>query len=388
MKAKKFYCHMALDGKDYLLPYGQNIADFQKCIQTNAAGVMIWQVLQQEKSLEELTAALAQSCQVSEENLPTLKKDIEEYTGILSDYGILEKYQKTSTVYQEHNIQIGPLYISLFVPDTLFQRYFAQFACVSNAENCHQKLQIHFYRPVLHDNGTVLVRNQDVIILDGDNKYVFLFPVYSSIHEMHVSKDGETAELYCDPARMNEAEEEIFHGIRFAFLVLAQKQGLYFIHSASLCYRGEAWLFSGSSGTGKSTHTNLWKKHFGTEVLNGDLNMVGEKNGLPVVYGQPWCGTSGICTPDAYPLGGIVFLKQSSENVCRELETHKKILDCTQRMISPSWTEKLLLQNVHFGEWLVSKTAVFHLWCTVEKEAAEIMKKRIDAWYDERQARK
>ena len=36
---------------------------------------------------------------------------------------------------------------------------------------------------------------------------------------------------------------------RFAFLIAAQKQALFVLHSVSIFYQGKAWLFSGSSGT-------------------------------------------------------------------------------------------------------------------------------------------
>ena len=32
------------------------------------------------------------------------------------------------------------------------------------------------------------------------------------------------------------------------------------LHSSAVAYKGEAYLFSANSGTGKSTHTSLWLK--------------------------------------------------------------------------------------------------------------------------------
>ena len=89
-------------------------------------------------------------------------------------------------------------------------------------------------------------------------------------------------------------------------------------------------FFSGHSGMGKSTHTNLWKEQFGTKIINGDLNLIGWSNGEqanigqsvdkpgskghPIVYGMPWCGTSGIASTKSYPLGGIVLLGRSDND--------------------------------------------------------------------------
>ena len=69
-----------------------------------------------------------------------------------------------------------------------------------------------------------------------------------------------------------EEQDSLFLAIRPVFLFLAQKKGMFVLHSASLLYLEKAWLFSGPSGMGKSTHTALWKKLFDTPFLNGDLN--------------------------------------------------------------------------------------------------------------------
>lgn len=95
--------------------------------------------------------------------------------------------------------------------------------------------------------------------------------------------------------------------------MFAQNNDCYLIHSASVEYNGCAWLFSGKSGEGKSTHTKLWNKYYGSALINGDLNMVGFENEEAVVYGIPWCGTSEIYTEKKYKLGGIIFINAVCE---------------------------------------------------------------------------
>lgn len=47
------------------------------------------------------------------------------------------------------------------------------------------------------------------------------------------------------------------------------------IHSSVILHRGQAVLFLGESGTGKSTHTRLWREHIaGAELLNDDSPIV------------------------------------------------------------------------------------------------------------------
>ncbi len=87
----------------------------------------------------------------------------------------------------------------------------------------------------------------------------------------------------------------------------AALHGKYALHSASNYYQEKAWLYSASSGTGKTTHVKLWEKLYAVQVLNGDLNLLGMEKDEVFVYGIPWCGTSGVYTTKKYPLGGIIL---------------------------------------------------------------------------------
>ena len=113
-------------------------------------------------------------------------------------------------------------------------------------------------------------------------------------------------------------------------------------------------------------------------MINGDLNLLSFKDGAPVVYGLPWCGTSGIFDTRTYPLGGIILLQQAPENHVESLEAHEKALLVSQRLISPSWTKDLLHSNLLFSEKLSSEIYVARLCCNMENEAAATMKDAID----------
>ena len=125
---------------------------------------------------------------------------------------------------------------------------------------------------------------------------------------------------------------------------------MFALHSASLLYLEKAWLFSGPSGMGKSTHTALWKKLFATPFLNGDLNLIGKEGEKFVVYGIPWCGTSKIFTTEKKELGGIVLLEKAPSEELVSLTEEQKTLRVMQRMISPPWTAELMVKNLKFAE--------------------------------------
>lgn len=117
------------------------------------------------------------------------------------------------------------------------------------------------------------------------------------------------------------------------YLKLVEFSGFY-LHSSAVVLDGKAYLFSGASRAGKSTHTRLWKSTFGPEarIINDDKPAIRYVDGQWIVYGTPWCGKDGINENAHAPLAGVCFLKKAPENRIRRLdamEAMQKILSQT-----------------------------------------------------------
>lgn len=381
MKYKSGYTKTTLCGIPYLIPYGQNITEHSPELMLNSTGLLIWDAICDGMDKTQILDMLAKKYSADESDIPDLASDLNEYLHMLMSLGLLEREQPNAYVsgYTEKYYTIGRLLFSFDGPDSIYEKFFKAFSCQnSNKDNADQN--IHFYKgkPSKRLTGTVLIRNDDIIIIATGEYYIFTFPNEYGIYEMQVKNDGSIVNIYCHPILSKEHEDYIFHALRFAFLIIAQQNNLYVIHSASILYNEQAWLFSGCSGTGKSTHTKLWNTLYNTPYLNGDLNIIGFDGDTPVTYGLPWCGTSGIYTTESYPLGGITFLKKSSENKVVIPSEDKKALSLMQRLISPAWNLELMLQNLRFSEAMTKKSTIFQLYCTKEPEAASVMKSSID----------
>ena len=276
---------------------------------------------------------------------------------------------------------VGGLGIDLHLPKKYIHPNLEDFAV--------EELPKHFISVYLESfsnygmsDGNVLIRTDELIILQRENRYIFDYKDHQYVKELiydyvektayiHLTKDGDEERI----------REEIFMGIRNAFLIYAAKHNRFAIHSASMLYKDKVWLFSAHSGGGKSTHVSLWKDLFKVSDVNGDLNLLAMEENRAVVYGLPWCGTSGIYRTGRYPLGGIVFLSQGDKEELLPFAKGEKPLYIMQRMISPAWTKEMMEKNLDMGKRLASSgIGLWKLSCTKNKSAAEFMKKEIDQW--------
>jgi hypothetical protein len=310
---------------------------------------------------------------------PRLLGDIRSFLDELTFAGILYTEEPRPAVC-EAVLQFGPIRMAFYGSGDFLTKELRSFlvedADISLPPHCTVTLYDH--KPTLTINGSILLRNQDFMIIESEDQYLFLYENTTGLLECHLSKDCTRADFYFLPPITSALVQSFFHGLRPVFLTMAQRQGLYVLHSASVLYRDKAWLFSGKSGTGKTTHTNLWKELYQTKVFNGDLNMIGMEDGQAVVYGLPWCGTSGLYTTGKYPLGGVILLKQGSVNKLLPLTVDSRILFLVQRLISPDWTISLMEKNIRFASRMDQQVPIMRLMCTKDPAAVDTIKRVID----------
>lgn len=409
-------------GIPYLLPFGQGIADHKRGVRINETGTFIWELLREERSEKELLDLYASHFEASDAELPQMEADLRQYLQILDSFGIL-KHDATDnrdtsespdtpfcsaepnildipkdSDYVERYVSIGGLTLLLRGLKEAFTQEFDSFEIspeshdsatyessyhVPSSLHIDQTITVVGSAPSHFPSGTVILQNRELVVIQGESHYRFLFPAAANIYEAHLSIDGADACYYCRPPYTDSLQHDLFHAIRLSFLYLAQLHDMVVLHSASLFYRDKAWLFSGHSGAGKSTHTNLWKELYDIHLINGDLNLLSTENGQPTVHGLPWCGTSGISDTRSYPLGGIIFIKKSPENRADRLPDDKAQLLVTQRLISPSWTEKMVRKNLDLVAKIAPHILICRLNCTKDPAAAEMCKQTIDNYLND-----
>ena len=144
-------------------------------------------------------------------------------------------------------------------------------------------------------------------------------------------------------------------------------------HSSVVSHKGKAYMFLGKSGTGKSTHSQLWLKHIeGTELVNDDNPVVRIIDGEARVYGSPWSGKTPCYRNVDYPIGGIVKLKQAPANSIRRMSAVEAYVALAMSISGMRW-KKWMGDGLHQTEnQLTASVPVWHLSCLPDQNAAEL----------------
>ena len=190
-------------------------------------------------------------------------------------------------------------------------------------------------------------------------------------------QEGQTADITIDVTeqRVTDAMAEnrddwyyMLTGSDF-YTQLLKFRGI-LLHSSCVVVDGAAYAFSADSGTGKSTHTALWLKHFGDRayMLNDDkpaIRLVGDR-----VYacGTPWSGKYDYSTPGMVPLAGICFLERAKENFIHPADTKKAVFNIfsqTVRKLGPNAMERLF----DMLETIFAKVPLYELGCNISDDA-------------------
>lgn len=163
-------------------------------------------------------------------------------------------------------------------------------------------------------------------------------------------------------------------GLWTTFNLLALRHQTVALHSSVNVYRGQAVLFLGESGTGKSTHTRLWRKHIaGVTLLNDDSPFVTVQEGEAVVSGSPWSGKTPCYINRTYPIRAIVRLSQAPHNRMRRLRPIEAI-GALLPSCPPAFARDTHLQDAmcEVVSRILSYVPVYHLECLPDAAAAQL----------------
>ena len=198
-----------------------------------------------------------------------------------------------------------------------------------------------------------LCKDFSIAITDDDVKY-----------EDAISQEPRTVGDYKMSSCLRKIGDKIFN---FSSFIL---------HSACFDVDGVGVAFAAHSGTGKTTHMNLWQKLLGDRmvIVNGDKPIVrffDDEPETPYAYGTPWNGKEQLGCNMRTKLKHICFIERSETNYAQKMDKNEAINLIFNQVYKPS-EPMAIMKTMELIDRLLSCCNLWKIHCNMEDEAAEI----------------
>lgn len=198
-----------------------------------------------------------------------------------------------------------------------------------------------------------------------------------------VPTEEDLIRIQADFDRMDKAEGRPPHKRSSAYLennaihaLLAEKLvdfGVLLVHGSALCMDGKAYIFTAPSGTGKSTHSRLWREVYGSRVLmiNDDKPLLKISEAGTTVYGTPWDGKHHLSCNAYAPLEAVVELDRDEYNHMEPMtgaEAFPLLMKHSYGSRDPVTMKKIM----ELRKRLLETVRFYRLGCNMSPEAARV----------------
>lgn len=147
----------------------------------------------------------------------------------------------------------------------------------------------------------------------------------------------------------------------------------FLIHGVALDVCGEGYIFCAPSGTGKTTHMGYWAELLGSNmtVVNGDKPIIRIFDGVPVVYGTPWCGKEGLNKNTSVALRNLCFIHRSEQNSTKEIDTDRAFAQLMSQIQLPD-TPTEMITLMEMVDTFLSSCKKYDIFCNMSIDAASV----------------
>lgn len=144
-------------------------------------------------------------------------------------------------------------------------------------------------------------------------------------------------------------------------------------HGSAIAVDGVAYLFTATSGTGKSTHTRFWRETFGDRavMVNDDKPLLKLTEDGVLVCGTPWNGKHRLGTNMMVPLEAICILERGEENELVSVSATEALPMLLQQSHRPAGAASMM-RYLDLMDRLTKKLRFYRLKCTPTAEAAKL----------------
>ena len=184
------------------------------------------------------------------------------------------------------------------------------------------------------------------------------------LEEAH--RDGFRPRVFTDPFLERAAIQRAFAEFLFDYNILL-------FHGSAIAVDGDGYLFTAHSGTGKSTHTRLWKQVLGDRavMVNDDKPFLELTANGVILHGSPWSGKHGLDANISVPLKGLCFLERGTENHIAPVSA-ETVLPMLQKQAYQPLIEAKEATFLHLVDRLSASVPLWKLACNKKPDAATL----------------
>lgn len=144
-------------------------------------------------------------------------------------------------------------------------------------------------------------------------------------------------------------------------------------HGSVVSVDGYAYMFTAKSGTGKSTHTRLWREMLGERAImvNDDKPFISVDGGCVLAHGSPWNGKHKIGNNISVPLKAICVLERGEANKINEISVADSLAMLFQQSSHPRQSE-LMHKYIELLDGVARGVRFYRLSCNMSPEAAVV----------------
>ena len=147
----------------------------------------------------------------------------------------------------------------------------------------------------------------------------------------------------------------------------------FLFHCSAVALDGQAYLFTAPSGTGKSTHTRLWREVFGERavMVNDDKPLIQVREDAIYVCGTPWNGKHNLDSNQKVPVKGICLLERGEKNHIEMISPADAFPYLFRQVYRPADQTKLI-RTITLLKQTAERVPLYRMQCNISHEAAKM----------------
>lgn len=137
---------------------------------------------------------------------------------------------------------------------------------------------------------------------------------------------------------------------------------------------GNAYLFLGHSGAGKSTTTRLWNQQHSMTVLSDDRIILRERDGEVWMHGTPWHGEAAFAAPEKARIDRLFVLEHAPQNRILPLQGSRAVGEIMARSFLPFYDGAALENTMSFLQEMVATIPCYRLEFRPDGTAVDVVR--------------